>query len=82
MRFFTSSNTLFLFCADYLCADYSCRQNCDINAVKALRKFYQRPYFLSNSVSPAHFNWVLMSSHYNTYNYKKVPIFIVKLLRT
>ncbi|XP_054280611.1 uncharacterized protein LOC128998487 [Macrosteles quadrilineatus] len=49
-------------------------QNCDINAVKALRKFYQRPYFLSNSVSPAHFNWVLMSSDYNTYNYKKVEL--------
>ncbi|KAG8325660.1 uncharacterized protein LOC124369317 [Homalodisca vitripennis] len=49
-------------------------QNCDIHAVKALRKFYQRPYFLSNSVSPAHFNWVLMSSDYNTYNYKKVEL--------
>ena len=49
-----------------------CRQNCDINAVKALRKFYQRPYFLSSSVSPAHFNWVLMSSDYNTKIYKKV----------
>ncbi|PSN56686.1 hypothetical protein C0J52_00007 [Blattella germanica] len=47
-------------------------QNCDINAVKALRKFYQRPYFLSSSVSPAHFNWVLMSSDYNTKIYKKV----------
>ena len=33
---------------------------------------YQRPYFLSNSVSPAHFNWVLMSSDYNTSIYKKV----------
>ncbi|XP_075218014.1 uncharacterized protein LOC142322828 [Lycorma delicatula] len=49
-------------------------QNCDIHAVKALRKFYQRPYFLSSSVSPAHFNWVLMSSDYNTNNYKKVEL--------
>ncbi|XP_063220213.1 uncharacterized protein LOC134529747 [Bacillus rossius redtenbacheri] len=49
-------------------------QNCDINAVKALRKFYQRPYFLSSSVSPAHFNWVLMSSDYNTRIYKKVEL--------
>nr|CAD7198269.1 unnamed protein product [Timema douglasi] len=47
-------------------------QNCDIHAVKALRKFYQRPYFLSSSVSPAHFNWVLMSSDYTTKIYKKV----------
>ncbi|XP_026272107.1 uncharacterized protein LOC113202212 [Frankliniella occidentalis] len=47
-------------------------QNCDIHAVKALRRMYQRPYFLSNSVSPAHFNWVLMSSNYNTSVYKKV----------
>nr|CAD7401285.1 unnamed protein product [Timema poppensis] len=46
-------------------------QNCDIHAVKALRKFYQRPYFLSSSVSPAHFNWVLMSSDYTTKIYKK-----------
>ncbi|XP_046385673.1 uncharacterized protein LOC124155688 [Ischnura elegans] len=49
-------------------------QNCDINAVKALRKFYQRPYFLASSVSPAHFNWVLMSSDYNTKNYKKIEL--------
>lgn len=49
-------------------------QNCDIYAVKALRKFYQRPYFLSSSVSPAHFNWVLMSSDYNTKVYKKVEL--------
>nr|CAD7461089.1 unnamed protein product [Timema tahoe] len=49
-------------------------QNCDIHAVKALRKFYQRPYFLSNSVSPAHFNWVLMSSDYTTKIYKKVEL--------
>ncbi|KAE8746261.1 hypothetical protein FOCC_FOCC006933 [Frankliniella occidentalis] len=27
-------------------------QNCDIHAVKALRRMYQRPYFLSNSVDP------------------------------
>ncbi|KAJ1523830.1 hypothetical protein ONE63_010388 [Megalurothrips usitatus] len=47
-------------------------QNCDIHAVKALRRMYQRPYFLSSSVSPAHFNWVLMSSNYNTSVYKKV----------
>lgn len=46
--------------------------NCDILAVKALRRTYQRPYFLSDSVSPAHFNWVLMSSNYNTSVYKKV----------
>ncbi|KAG8222106.1 hypothetical protein J437_LFUL000870 [Ladona fulva] len=38
------------------------RQNCDLNAVKALRKFYQRPYFLANSVAPAHFNWVDIDS--------------------
>ncbi|GLH14005.1 Uncharacterized protein GBIM_18454 [Gryllus bimaculatus] len=49
-------------------------QNCDIHAVKALRKFYQRPYFLSSIVSPAHFNWVLMSSDYNTKIYKKVEL--------
>ncbi|XP_049766994.1 uncharacterized protein LOC126100432 [Schistocerca cancellata] len=49
-------------------------QNCDIHAVKALRKFYQRPYFLASSVSPAHFNWVLMSSDYNTKVYKKVEL--------
>ncbi|KAK6643363.1 hypothetical protein RUM43_004868 [Polyplax serrata] len=49
-------------------------QNCDINAVKALRKFYQRPYFLSTSVAPAHFNWVLMSSDYNTKVYKQVEL--------
>ncbi|KAL1129794.1 hypothetical protein AAG570_012738 [Ranatra chinensis] len=49
-------------------------QNCDIHAVKALRKFYQRPYFLSNSVSPAHFNWVLMASDYSTNNYKTVEL--------
>lgn len=49
-------------------------QNCDINAVKALRKFYQRPYFLSSSVAPAHFNWVLMSSDYNAKLYKKVEL--------
>lgn len=48
------------------------RQNCDILAVKALRRTYQRPYFLSDSVSPAHFNWVLMSSNYNTSVYKRV----------
>jgi hypothetical protein len=53
---------------------FSFRQNCDIHAVKALRKFYQRPYFLSSSVSPAHFNWVLMSSDYSTKIYKKVSI--------
>lgn len=49
-------------------------QNCDINAVKALRKFYQRPYFLSTSVAPAHFNWVLMSSDYKTNLYKQVEL--------
>ncbi|XP_014247166.1 uncharacterized protein LOC106665339 isoform X2 [Cimex lectularius] len=49
-------------------------QNCDIHAVKALRKFYQRPYFLSNTISPAHFNWVLMSSDYRSSNYKKVEL--------
>lgn len=49
-------------------------QNCDINAVKVLRKYYQRPYFLSNSVLPAHFNWVLMSSNYNSPNYKRVEL--------
>jgi hypothetical protein len=48
------------------------RQNCDINAVKALRKYYQRPYFLANTVSPAHFNWVLMSYDYHAKLYKKV----------
>ncbi|KAF4518873.1 hypothetical protein B566_EDAN006724 [Ephemera danica] len=47
-------------------------QNCDINAVKALRKYYQRPYFLANTVSPAHFNWVLMSSDYHAKLYKKL----------
>ncbi|CAL1685504.1 unnamed protein product [Lasius platythorax] len=49
-------------------------QNCDINAVKVLRKYYQRPYFLSSTVSPAHFNWVLMSSDYNSPSYKKVEL--------
>ncbi|XP_031782233.1 uncharacterized protein LOC103317435 [Nasonia vitripennis] len=49
-------------------------QNCDINAVKVLRKYYQRPYFLSSTVSPAHFNWVLMSSDYNSPNYKRVEL--------
>ncbi|XP_073993860.1 uncharacterized protein [Rhodnius prolixus] len=49
-------------------------QNCDIHAVKALRKFYQRPYFLSNTISPAHFNWVLMSSDYGSTNYKKLKL--------
>lgn len=49
-------------------------QNCDLNAVKALRRFYQRPYFLSSSVAPAHFNWVLMSSDYSTKMYKKVEL--------
>lgn len=49
-------------------------QNCDINAVKALRKFYQRPYFLSTSVAPAHFNWILMSSDYKTNLYKKLEL--------
>ncbi|CAG5103979.1 Protein of unknown function [Cotesia congregata] len=49
-------------------------QNCDINAVKALRKYYQRPYFLSSTVSPAHFNWVLMSSDYNSPSYKRVEL--------
>lgn len=49
-------------------------QNCDINAVKALRKYYQRPYFLSSTVSPAHFNWVLMSSDYSSPSYKKVEL--------
>jgi hypothetical protein len=49
-------------------------QNCDINAVKVLRKYYQRPYFLSSAVSPAHFNWVLMSSDYNSPNYKRVEL--------
>ncbi|KAL2715235.1 hypothetical protein V1478_014933 [Vespula squamosa] len=49
-------------------------QNCDINAVKILRKYYQRPYFLSSTVSPAHFNWVLMSSNYNSPGYKKVEL--------
>uniref|UniRef100_A0A1B6CL03 Cupin-like domain-containing protein n=1 Tax=Clastoptera arizonana TaxID=38151 RepID=A0A1B6CL03_9HEMI len=49
-------------------------QNCDINAVKALRKLYQRPYFLPNTISPAHFNWVLMASDYNANNFKKVEL--------
>ncbi|BES89959.1 Hypothetical protein NTJ_02766 [Nesidiocoris tenuis] len=49
-------------------------QNCDIHAVKALRKFYQRPYFLPNTVSPAHFNSVFMSSDYRSTNMKKVDL--------
>ena len=65
--------------AQYISLTCAYRQNCDIHAVKALRKFYQRPYFLSSSVSPAHFNWVLMSSDYNTKIYKKVRILCNKL---
>lgn len=49
-------------------------QNCDINAVKALRKFYQRPYFLSSGVAPAHFNWVLMSSQYTGKMFRRVDV--------
>ncbi|CAH1393414.1 unnamed protein product [Nezara viridula] len=49
-------------------------QNCDIHAVKVLRRFYQKPYFLPNTISPAHFNWVFMSSDYSSRNYKKIEL--------
>jgi len=49
-------------------------QNCDIHAVKALRKLSQRPYFLAGSVPPAHFNWVLMSSQYNGKTFRRLDV--------
>jgi hypothetical protein len=51
------------------------RLNCDSTAMKALRKFYARPYFLAPSVAPAHYNWVLMSSNYKAHLFKQVRIF-------
>jgi len=48
------------------------RLNCDSTAMKALRKFYYRPYFLAPSVAPAHYNWVLMSSNYKAKLFKHV----------
>jgi len=49
-------------------------QNCDMQAVKALRKIFQKPYFLSNSVPPAHFSWVFLSSDYNSESFRKIDL--------
>nr|XP_018915038.1 PREDICTED: uncharacterized protein LOC109042627 [Bemisia tabaci]XP_018915039.1 PREDICTED: uncharacterized protein LOC109042627 [Bemisia tabaci]XP_018915040.1 PREDICTED: uncharacterized protein LOC109042627 [Bemisia tabaci]XP_018915041.1 PREDICTED: uncharacterized protein LOC109042627 [Bemisia tabaci] len=49
-------------------------QNCDIIAVKALRKLYQKPYFLPKTVAPAHYNWVLMSSGYTSTIFKQIEL--------
>ncbi|CAB3366359.1 Hypothetical predicted protein [Cloeon dipterum] len=48
--------------------------NCDASAMKAMRQFYQRPYFLASSVAPAHFNWIVLSSNYWAKSYKKLRL--------
>lgn len=47
-------------------------ENCNKKAAKALRSFYQRPYFMPHMVDFSDTNWVLMSSDYKAKVYKEV----------
>ncbi|XP_053617575.1 uncharacterized protein LOC128679397 [Plodia interpunctella] len=49
-------------------------QNCDLVAVKSFRVLAPRPYFLSSYISPAHFNWLLLSKNYDTLRYKRLEL--------
>jgi hypothetical protein len=53
------------------------RLNCDSAAMKAMRQFYERPYYLAPSVAPANYNWVIISSRYKTTLFKRVNTEII-----
>ncbi|KAJ8956092.1 hypothetical protein NQ318_016545 [Aromia moschata] len=53
-------------------------QNCDLDAMKTLRKFTYRPSFLPAVYSPVLYNWLIWNRHYNA-TYDKVIDLVEKM---
>ncbi|CAD5120910.1 DgyrCDS9463 [Dimorphilus gyrociliatus] len=53
---------------------YAHWENCDKQAAKKLRTFYQRPYFMPSMVEGGETNWLLISSRYTTAKFKPADI--------
>lgn len=49
-------------------------QNCEQDAMRALRKFTFRPDNLPASYSPSTYNWIIWNRNYNTTGYKAVDL--------
>lgn len=53
---------------------YAHWEECEMSAVRVLRQFFKRPYFIPQMVETAKLNWLLLSSNYNAKNYKPVDL--------
>ncbi|CAH1111800.1 unnamed protein product [Psylliodes chrysocephalus] len=49
-------------------------QNCELEAMRTLRKYIYRPDFLPSAYSPTLYNWLIWNENYNTTNYKHVDL--------
>lgn len=49
-------------------------QNCELEAMRALRKYTYRPKFLPQIYAPILYNWLIWNKDYNTTNYKNIDL--------
>lgn len=53
---------------------YAHWEECDLSAVRVLRQFIKRPYFIPPMVETARLFWLLLSSNYTAKNYKPIDL--------